>query len=484
MITLLGDRHPAMYIIEHALNQVGTVVQSSLNDKEIDYYLEENLDINLLPIRFKSAFFREKKILTYLTKFKKSQSLTLLQLKTKFQSNFPEMCIDLLEKCKAYKEYADITKPKYINNQITISLSSEKEITKKNIFYYNITIPKDYENFVIKFKNNEKTIVLESFNGKYYCCTYNYDIENSKAIIEEIMNILSSNGTRMNLIDSKLIPQQCYLHRVNKTMPCFSFTGIPEIFNSDIEKVEEFINETNVDATLIYCILSEYIVTTILNYLNKTTFYLRTNVNNWKCMPMQISDVYYKTILDVQGHSSIEFKIDTGMWIESYPVNENFVLTLPSNESSRTKYCIYFNKITKQIYAVPHETEMQNFYLRGTMNNWECTPMERNVFDFTAICSFNKNTGENLFKIDNGKWTESYPTKDISVAKGTYLIHFNLLSKKIKVIDINSNLINVNQECKKFLCEENEKLYHILLSQSTTLDFIDTSLIADLDREI
>lgn len=472
MIVINGEQHPCLSVLENLFNEIGIDYQrNTTNNTSVKYLEEISCD---LPPSIQSPIFRENKNTLYINNLKKSYvSFPLLQLKNNIQKQLPESQVVLLEKCKneqtGSKNMSNSTST--LTSMLTLNLLTTPVVIPC-ASYYVFTV-KDIEQFVIKIKLSEKSyIVIESINNKIYILSIGLLPDISKTYIDEIVLVFGTSN--ISVLNPQLIPVSSYinsLHNIPKLQIISSKYNVDEI-NSLCEEIYNIIVNSYIDPTLIYCILAEQIAVRLLKLLNKTKYYIRSSNNGWKCIPMDTKDnIYYTGIVD----SNTEFKIDTGIWIESYPIGTNMKIHIISQQ----RHKVFFNSITKEIYSLPLESDSQNFYIRGTLNNWELTPMNKDNFDYTCICSFDGLSGENLFKIDNGKWTESYPLKDISVCKGTYLIHFNLLTKRIKVVDLCNNVINKNA---KFLCQEDETMYELLVNTSTTLDMIDLSLLTLLQE--
>ena len=76
------------------------------------------------------------------------------------------------------------------------------------------------------------------------------------------------------------------------------------------------------------------------------------------------------------------------------------------------------------------------WYYRGTSNSWGLTQLEYDAQSglYTTTQTFSGEESPARFKIDDGQWTESYPSTDYQVGdNATYQINFNAASKAISV---------------------------------------------------
>ncbi|EKO3993976.1 alpha-amlyase [Vibrio fluvialis] len=78
----------------------------------------------------------------------------------------------------------------------------------------------------------------------------------------------------------------------------------------------------------------------------------------------------------------------------------------------------------------------ETWYFRGTANGWGLAALDYNEQTglYTTTQTFNGEESPARFKIDDGSWTESYPSTDYQVGDyATYQIHFNSSTKAISV---------------------------------------------------
>lgn len=78
----------------------------------------------------------------------------------------------------------------------------------------------------------------------------------------------------------------------------------------------------------------------------------------------------------------------------------------------------------------------ESWYFRGTSNAWGLTPLnyDANTGLYSTQQSFNGEESPARFKIDNGSWTEAYPSSDFQVGDyASYQIDFNSATKQITV---------------------------------------------------
>jgi hypothetical protein len=76
--------------------------------------------------------------------------------------------------------------------------------------------------------------------------------------------------------------------------------------------------------------------------------------------------------------------------------------------------------------------EWDEAYFRGTANGWSATPMELIGDNFWSTTQDFTGQTNPRFKVDRfGDWAENYPTGDVLVGPGVWVIVFNDLSKAV-----------------------------------------------------
>jgi len=86
--------------------------------------------------------------------------------------------------------------------------------------------------------------------------------------------------------------------------------------------------------------------------------------------------------------------------------------------------------------TLPDNGDDEVWYFRGTANSWDKAQLDYDNASglYYTEQRFNGEEAPARFKIDNGNWTESYPTADYQVSDNTtYRINFNSESKEITV---------------------------------------------------
>lgn len=176
-------------------------------------------------------------------------------------------------------------------------------------------------------------------------------------------------------------------------------------------------------------------------------WFYRGTSNSWQSMQLDStadSDVL-STCQTFSGESSsASFKIDRSAdWSESYP-SSDWVVT------DHSSYQILFTISSRQIsvQSVPdcEDLGVAKWYFRGTPNSWAATEMEwdatNKVYSITQAFSGEESSAR--YRIDNGSWTESYPSGDRIIDDNlSYMIRFDPLNKIVtQVVDDSDVTLN------------------------------------------
>ena len=180
----------------------------------------------------------------------------------------------------------------------------------------------------------------------------------------------------------------------------------------------------------------------LLPVVSYADWFFRGTPNQWGTTAMEsIGQNRYQTCQRFEnGENNPRFKVDRfGDWRENYPPNDYSV-------SAHQFYQIVFDAGNRQLQVqqvngCDIQTEDQ-WYFRGTPNNWGATPMtdEGESGSGRLFCT-EQQFGNNAprFKIDHfADWRESYPGNDYFVTGNTrYRICFNSVSHNITVDPVN-----------------------------------------------
>lgn len=204
----------------------------------------------------------------------------------------------------------------------------------------------------------------------------------------------------------------------------------------------------------------------LLSSVANADWYFRGTPNNWGSTAMttvsstQMTTCQKFTTGDATGGP--RFKIDKlGTWSESYP-SADYTVT------ANTSYKIDFNTSTKAITVTTVSScttststssvatstssstssaasSTDNWYFRGTPNNWASTAMTLQSGLYCSQQTFGAASTNPRFKIDHfANWSESYPSSDYTVtANSTYKICFNASTKAITLTTIASSTSSV-----------------------------------------
>lgn len=176
----------------------------------------------------------------------------------------------------------------------------------------------------------------------------------------------------------------------------------------------------------------------IMNYIKQqkiTKWYIRGNFNSWGNTEMQPYNTYMLYI-NIVITSESQIKIDSGLWINTYPKED---LNLKTGS-----YTIFFNTLTMEVFVLSDEKTNTKWYIRGTHNNWNYdVPMSViSKHEFFQEIEFKNIDGGNFFKVASSNWKFSYPDENINVPSGRYHIYFDRLTSRIrfKLVDENPTL--------------------------------------------
>jgi glycosidase len=174
----------------------------------------------------------------------------------------------------------------------------------------------------------------------------------------------------------------------------------------------------------------------------------RGTANGWVSTSLEnVSGNNFQTC-QTFGSDNPRFKIDRfGDWSENYPAGD---YTISPDKS----YQIMFNSDTHNITATQVSdcgvvVVADNWYFRGTANDWVATPMESS--DNLNFCTEQHFADASpRFKIDHfGDWSENYPVTDFIVnANTTYNVCINAVTKEVTAVvvagtDTQAPVVNV-----------------------------------------
>ncbi len=183
-------------------------------------------------------------------------------------------------------------------------------------------------------------------------------------------------------------------------------------------------------------------------------WFYRGTSNSWQ--NLQLDSTSDSDILSIcqtfSGEdNSARFKIDrSGDWNESYPSTDWLVT---DNSSYQINFTISSHEISVQSVADCDDQNIAKWYFRGTPNSWAATEMawdESNAV-YSTTQSFSGEESSARYRIDNGNWSESYPSGDRVIDDNlTYIIHFDPTTKIVtQVVDdseVTLNSISVTPE--------------------------------------
>jgi glycosidase len=173
-------------------------------------------------------------------------------------------------------------------------------------------------------------------------------------------------------------------------------------------------------------------------------WFYRGTSNSWQSI--QLESTTDSDVLSVcqtfSGESSnASFKIDrSGDWIESYPSSDWMVA---DNSSYQISFTISSHEINVQSVSDCDDQSMAKWYFRGTPNSWAATEMTWNETNavYSSTQAFSGEESSARYRIDNGSWSESYPSGDRIIDDNlTYIIQFDPVTKIVTQVVDDSNV--------------------------------------------
>jgi glycosidase len=176
-------------------------------------------------------------------------------------------------------------------------------------------------------------------------------------------------------------------------------------------------------------------------------WFYRGSSNGWQMLAL--STTTDSNVLSVcqtfSGEGSVaSFKIDrTGDWSESYPSSNRVVV---DHASYQINFNVSTHDINVQNVADCDEQSIAKWYFRGTPNNWAASEMTWDEVNgvYVSTQTFSGEDSSARYRIDNGHWSESYPSDDRIIDDNlTYIIRFDPVTKMVtQVVDDTDKILS------------------------------------------
>ena len=320
-------------------------------------------------------------------------------------------------------------------------------------------------------------IVVEILNNNVWLITFGFDEKESNFYFQEISKVFKINYKRHKIdVTLKDLPNDSYSYRIwhkyhstsrQSTDLCFKLLGSTDIIVTDSTKL---VSRKHVPFDPMYTLnlVLSVLIIKLARKFGYTKYFIRGTHNNWSCSPMEKVNEFLSCGTVDSRSSKIELKIDTGIWIESFPDKGNYII--PKGDV----YKVYFNSVTNDIYHLSNNVP-KRWYVRGSFNNWSLDhEMHYSGVEYYHFIDNDDNKTETrVFKIDNGTWTHSYPEENGVLNKGKYMITFNLITKEIKTISLNNDQYLFFEEEEFLFMKPQLHQHHDLVRESYPFDILD-----------